>query len=253
MNRLVLTCAAACMLLLSACGSSDVIVQAQIEGPEGQPIPLAELPFRAVPYDRDLIFDSLKAAYAEPEPTIPADLMTLRDSMVQYQEQWRSAETRWGVGRDSLQKLNQAMQGMSRASGQYMVLYRETNELFDEVAQLERTMQQAFQRFQSVQTRYTTTAQELQLQIDAWGDAAYSDVERIMAARERELRRGTVFDTTDANGLKRTKLTPGEWWIYARYDLPFEELYWNVPVTVARGEPVRVQLTRETAQIRPKL
>ena len=65
--------------------------------------------------------------------------------------------------------------------------------------------------------------------------------------------RPQVYDTTDANGIARmTGLSSGEYWIHARYDLPFEELYWNVPVTVG-GEPVQVQLTRQTAQVRPKL
>jgi hypothetical protein len=253
MNRLVLTCAAACTLLIAACGRSEIVVQAQVEGPDGQPIALRDLPFRAVPFDRDAIFDSLRAAYGEPEPQIPADLMSLRDSMAQYQEEWRIAETRWGVGRDSLQKLSQALRGMNPASGQYVVMFREFNELEPQVTALQRQSEQAFQRFQNLQNRYTNTAQDLRLQIDAWGDAAFADVERIMAARERDLRRPMVFDTTDANGLQRTRLSPGEWWIYAHYDLPFEELYWNVPVTVARGEPTRVQLTRETAQVRPKL
>ena len=38
-----------------------------------------------------------------------------------------------------------------------------------------------------------------------------------------------------------------------RHDLPYTELYWNIPVEVQRGEPVQVKLTRETAEIRRKL
>ena len=45
----------------------------------------------------------------------------------------------------------------------------------------------------------------------------------------------------------------GEWWIHARYDLPYEELYWNVSITVERGDPQRVVLNRANAQRRPKL
>ena len=47
--------------------------------------------------------------------------------------------------------------------------------------------------------------------------------------------------------------TPGEWWVHARHDLPFQELYWNIPITVERGDPLPVQLTEATAQMRPKL
>jgi hypothetical protein len=78
-------------------------------------------------------------------------------------------------------------------------------------------------------------------------------VDRIIAARVRELRREERADTTDANGIGRIRVNAGDWWIHARFDLPFEELYWNVPVNVARGEQVEVQLTSENAEVRPKL
>lgn len=61
-----------------------------------------------------------------------------------------------------------------------------------------------------------------------------------------------VVDTTDANGIVRFRgLRSGDWWIHARYDLPFDELYWNVPIQV-EGE-MQIELTRENAQVRPKL
>ncbi len=33
----------------------------------------------------------------------------------------------------------------------------------------------------------------------------------------------------------------------------YTELYWNVPVTVVKGEPVTVTLTRSNASVRTKL
>jgi hypothetical protein len=46
---------------------------------------------------------------------------------------------------------------------------------------------------------------------------------------------------------------PGVYWVYARYELAYTELYWNVMITVEGGEPLTVQLTRANAQERIKL
>ena len=48
-------------------------------------------------------------------------------------------------------------------------------------------------------------------------------------------------------------MTAGNWWVHARQELPYSELYWNVPISVETGDPLQVRLTRENAQVRPKL
>jgi hypothetical protein len=254
MSRLVLTVMLACTAGLAACSRTEVIVQGQVEGPEGQPIALRDLPIRVLPYDRDAIFDSLRAAYAEPEPEIPPELTTLQDSIARAQEAWRSATERWNVGRDSLRTLNEQMARLNRTSGQYIVLFREDNTLRPQVEAAERQMNEAFARFEGLSSRFANRAQELRLEREQWADAAYADVDRVIATRLRELRREPAADTLDANGVTRIRgLRAGDWWVTAHYDLPFEELYWNIPITVTRGEPVQVQLTRQTAEVRPKL
>jgi hypothetical protein len=254
MKRRMLTVVIASAAVLAACGGTEVTVQTQLDGADGATIALRDLPVRAIPYDRDAIFDSLRATYGEPEPEIPADLMVLQDSIARAQEQWRVAETRWGAGRDSLRELRAQMDQLSPASGQYIALFNRFNALEAQVRSSEQQMNQAFQRFQNLQNRYTETAQTVRLARNQWSDAAYADVDRIIAQRIRELRREERVDTTDANGIARLRgLRAGEWWIHARYDLPFEELYWNIPVTVTRGDQVDVPLTRQTAEVRPKL
>lgn len=254
MKRGVLTLALTGAALMAACGGTEVVVQGQLEGADGQAVALRDMPIRILPYDRDAIFDSLASAYAEPEPQIPPDLLALQDSIARAQTEYQTATARWNTGRDSLQRMNQRLAQMSRASGEYVVLFRQVNTLFDDVAQAERTMNQAFERMQSLQGRFTSRAQELRLARDQWADAAYNDFDRVVAVRLRELRREPQADTLDANGVTRVRgLRGGEWWISAHYDLPFEELYWNIPVTVGRGEPVNVQLTRQNAEVRPKL
>jgi hypothetical protein len=254
MKRRMLTVVIASAAVLAACGGTEVTIQTQLEGPDGETIALRDLPVRAIPYDRDAIFDSLRAAYGEPEPEIPPDLVVLQDSIARAQEQWRVAETRWGAGRDSLRELRAQMDELSPASGQYIALFNQFNALESQVRSSEQQMNQAFERFQNLQNRYTETAQAVRLARNQWSDAAYADVDRIIAQRVRELRREERVDTTDANGMARLRgLRAGEWWIHARYDLPFEELYWNIPVNVSRGEQMDVPLTRQTAQVRPKL
>jgi hypothetical protein len=254
MKRRMLMVVLASAAVLAACGGTEVAVQTQLEGTDGQVIALRDLPVRAIPYDRDAIFDSLRAAYGEPEPAIPEDLMVLQDSIARAQGQWRDAEVRWGAGRDSLRDLREQMDQLSPASGQYIALFNQFNALEGQVRSAEQQMNQAFQRFQSLQNRYAERATETRLARNQWADAAYADVDRIIAQRIRELRREERADTTNANGIARIRgLRAGEWWIHARYDLPFEELYWNVPVTVDRGDQIEVQLTRQTAEVRPKL
>jgi hypothetical protein len=254
MKRLVLTAVLAGAATLTACGGTEVVVQAQLDGQEGEPIALRSLPVRALPYDRDAMFDSLRAEYGEQEPEIPADLMVLQDSISQAQAQWRVAEVRWGAGRDSLRDLRASLDQLNRASGQYVAMFNQFNALEAQVNQAERQMNEAFQRFQNLQNRYAARAQETRMARDQWADAAYADVDRIIAARIRELRREEVVDTTNANGIARLRgIRSGQWWIHARYDLPFEELYWNIPVDIERGDQLQVELTRQTAEVRPKL
>jgi hypothetical protein len=62
-----------------------------------------------------------------------------------------------------------------------------------------------------------------------------------------------VEDTTNAAGVVRLRPRSGNWWLYARFELPYQELYWNIPVEVSRGDPIEIRLTRENAEVRPKL
>lgn len=253
MKRLVLAAAIVGTPLLTACGSGEIVVQAAVEQ-DGSVDPVANLQVRVLPYDRDAIFDSLGATHSEPEPQIPPDLALLQDSIAQANRQWTSATARWNIARDSAAKMSQRLQGMNRSSGEYVVLFRQSNSLFDEEAAQKRAMDSAFSRFESLQSGFTTQAQEVQTRLDQWADVAYADFDQVASARMAETGLDEVTDTTDANGVVRiTGLKKGEqYWVHARYELAFEELYWNIPVTPG-DEPVQVQLTRETAQVRPKL
>lgn len=260
MRRVVLTFAAAIVAASSvACGGGDVVVLAQLEeaaaGEEGREArPLADLPIRLLPYDRDAIFDSLAQAHPTPEPEVPDTVFQLQEQVSERYQEWQSAERRWGTLRDSLQVLSARMDRMDPTSGEYFVLFRDFNDLADEVDVLERRSRQAFQEFTSLQSRLTEEAREIQLQRELWADEVYAPVDSIIQMRLEERNAEEHADTTNAQGVAEFGGIPsGQWWVYGRYDRPFDELYWNIPIQVDRGGQTEVRLTEQNAEVRQKM
>lgn len=240
--------------MLGACGGGQVIVQietATVEG--GDVIALQDLEVQLLPYDRDAVFDSLASVYPEPEPPIPDTLIQLQAAVARAQEEWRQAETRWATVRDSLQRISQEMEGLSRAQAEYRILFAEFNALAPEEERFQRQMDAAFNRFDQLQKDLLNQSQQVKLRREEWADAAFAPVDSIFAAKIAEARREVAVDTTDATGVARFSVKPGTWWVHARYDLPYTELYWNIPIDVQRGEPVQIKLSRENAEVRRKL
>jgi hypothetical protein len=257
MRRVVLILAAAAMGATStACGGADVAVMARLQGVEtgGEGVPLTALQVRLLPFDRDALFDSLAQAYPTPEPQVPDTVFALQQAVIERQREWQRAQVRWGALRDSLQVLSNRMQGMPRGSGEYLVLFRDFNDLADEVDRLERQSNQAFQAFTSLQARLTTEAREISLQRELWADEAFAPADSIFRARMDERGGSEQVDTTNAQGVARFRnVRSGPWWVYTRYDRQFDELYWNVPIQVDRGDEIELILSEENAEVRQKL
>lgn len=258
MNRLVLLLITATgVSLLAGCGAAEVVVHAQqmeaAEDGSGEARALKDLPVRLLPYDRDAIFDSLQAAHPVPPPAVPDTLMKLRDAMAAAHAEWGESEHRWGVVRDSLAKIGKTLEGMSRTSGEYRLLFRDFQDLESEEQRMRRQMDAAFSRYTSLQSQVVAQSEEIRLLRENWEDEVFAPVDQLIYAKLKELGRKEMADTTTATGVVRFPAKPGQWWVTARYELPYEELYWNIPVTVERGAPVEVKLTRENAQVRPKL
>jgi hypothetical protein len=254
MNRALLTAAVAASLVLGACGSTEVVVQAQLEGEgDAAPVALRNLPIRLLPYDRDAIFDSLTTAYPTPQPEIPAGFQALEQQITEAEQEWQSAEARWAQVRDSLQQLSNRMRGMNQRSGEYLVMYRDFGTLEGQEATLSRQKDQAFARFTSLQQQYGSQADEIRVARENWADEAYAPFDSIKEARMaamRQRRSGTRWARRAPNA---SRCAPAATGCYARYELPYQELYWNVPIEVSRGETVQVILNRQNAQVRPKL
>ena len=243
--------------LLSACGPTQVVVTAEIApddpSPGGELRALGDLEIRMFPYDRDVVFDSMTAAASTPEPAIPDSVLDAQNQVAAAQQNWRDTETRWNTLRDTLQNLSDELGQMSRGQAQYRVLFREFQDLEDEYAAVERQRDAAFENFTSLQAASMAAAEETRMLRDQWADDAFAEVGVAMSLRERASGLTTLYDTTDASGVADGfEAKAGDYWVTARYELPYTELYWNVPVTVG-GEPAQIRLTRDNATVRPKL
>lgn len=260
MRRVLLIVAAAVTAAsTAACGGGDITVLAQLEsaaaGTEnGEAVALGSLPARLLPYDRDALFDSLGQAFPEPEPQVPDSIVALQDRVLTVQREWQQAENRWALVRDSLKSLSDEMRGLSQSSGEYLILFREFNDLESEVDGLYERAQQRFQEFTTLQNNLNQQSREIALERRAWADEAFAPVDSIIAARLEAMGREELADTTSSQGVARFRgVKPGQWWVYARFERAYDELYWNVPIEVARGEEQTVRLTEDNAEVRGKM
>jgi hypothetical protein len=252
MRRTVLLLAtAASAALLGGCGGGQVTVQAQLDN-AGENQPLSDLEVWLLPYDRDAIFDSLSQAYGEPEPQVPDSLIALQGRVIEAQRQWQQVQNQWNAIRDSLRQISDAMEGLSRASGEYIALFREFSNLEPQESRLSDQAERLFQQFTDLQSEFTTQSQEIRIHRQNWADEAFAPVDSVIEIRLEQLGLEPQADTTNAAGLAYFTAKPGRWWVYARHELPFLELYWNQPVDVTRGDPVTVMLDRQTAAQRQK-
>ncbi len=244
-------------LVVAACGPGQLAVTAEIDVPdpetEGATIarPIADLEVQLIPFDRDAVFDSLEAAFSTPEPEIPSDLLAAQQEIEAAEAEWQAAEATWGAGRDRLLALTEEMEPLSPAEGRYAVLFREFQDWEARVAAAQRTKDRAFQRFTELQEGYIQRRDSMRIILDQWADEAFADVLDVFATKAQEAGQDFIVDTTDAQGYALIDAPPGNWWVYAYYEQAYSELYWNLPITVERGDPLQVRLNAGTAVERP--
>lgn len=241
------------LLLSTACGGTELTVNASVADAAGEASPIGNLEVQLLPYDRDLIFAEFEQRATEPEPQIPDSIVRLQQAMASAQDEWQQAETRWNAVRDSLKTLSDRLRDMNRTSGEYRVVFNAFNDLEREEGRLRGQSEQAFARFSDLQTQVNSVAEEIRIRRDEWASEAFTGVDSAIELALEQSAREELYDTTSAAGIATFEPPSGEWWVHARHDLPFEELYWNVAVTVGSGDSVGVALTRENAEVRPKL
>ena len=246
-------------LFVAACGPGEVAVTAEIDVPdpavEGATAvrPVADTEIQVIPFDRDEVFRTLAAESPTPEPEIPADLLTTRDEIAAAQTEWNASEARWGAGRARLQEIYDEMQPLNQAEARYITLFREYQDVEAQVGRAERVKDQAFERFTDLQAGYIQRRDSMNFIRDQWADEAFAPAFDLFALKATESGQDVIVDTTDAEGYVLIEVPPGQWWVHAYYEEAYQELYWNLPITVERGDPVQVRLTRETAEARPIL
>jgi len=253
----ILTAILGCLFFV-ACGPGQVVVTAEIQmpNPEGEGTvtqALSDKEIQLLPYDRDQVFDSLEQAYSEPEPPIPDSLREARDQVAEAQQEWRQLESRWNTLRDTLQQINAEMERLNRGETRYREMFRQFQDMEGELGTVERQMEQAFQRFDSLQQGIIEQSEQIAVAREEWAGNAFADAAAVIQARIEEAGMEPQIDTTDASGTVTFSAPPGQWWVHARHELPYTELYWNVPVEVTRDAPAEVTLGRDNAEERPNL
>ncbi|MEJ2541002.1 MAG: hypothetical protein P8188_13690, partial [Gemmatimonadota bacterium] len=254
MKRSLLLVAAA-STALAACGPAEVVVTTELESENpatGSAMmrPVSDLEVQLLPFDRDAVFDSLATAYGTPEPEIPAEILAAQEEIASAQEEWRDFENRWNTLRDTLQTISDSLENYNRGEARYVALFNEFGDLDTELSQVERQMNQAFARFDSLQRANIEAAQAIRIERENWANDAFAGVGDVWAEKVRASGLTPAADTTNANGVATFAVKPGQYWVHARYDEVYNELYWNVPLTVEGGDPVTLTLTRDNAEVR---
>ena len=233
-------------------------MEIDVANPDGEGMvtrPLSDIEVQLLPYDRDAVFDSMANAFDTPEPLIPQELVDERVRVQEAQQEWQNYELRWSVIRDTLQKLSTALEGYNRGESTYTVLFLEFTDWEGELGGVERQRDRAFENFTSLQEGTIEASNTVRMMQDNWGDEAFAGSNDVFLGKIRASGLDVVADTTDASGRANTHLQvkPGQYWIHARYELTYTELYWNIPIEVTKGEPIMVRLSPDNAEERIKL
>ena len=250
---------AAGSILLAACGPTQVVVTAELEvlDPATNEMvmrPVSDLEVELLPYDRDAIFDSLTRAFPTPEPEIPADLVEARAAIQAAQARWRGMQDRWNTLRDSLNTITTELERYSRGEAAYVTLFRLFGDVEAEYNQIDRQQVAAFEEFTSLQEASNAQTQEIKVLRENWAAEAFADVDAAMLAATTASGLRMAIDTTTATGATNNlEVKPGNYWVHARVEEAYTVLYWNLPLTVVKGEPATITLTRSNAEERPKL
>ena len=238
-------------MAITACqpGQATIVVAL---GEDGNGNPVDDVEVRLLPYDRDQVFDSLTMAATTPEPEIPADLLAAQAEIADAQQAWRDTETQWNTLRDTLQKLNTALEGLNPGEGRYRAIFNEWQDREAEYNRAERRVGSLFDSFTSLQEAAIGRMDSMKIVQADWADQAFEEVDYVIAAKVELSGLEPLADTTDANGIAQFEdVAPGAYWVYARHELPYNELYWNVPIVVTREEPFVLRLSEENADSRP--
>lgn len=242
MSRRRALLAAGFLLAVTACSrdESAVIVRAQLHEE-----PVTGLTVHAYPFDPDRILDSLAAVAAAPRPQFPELARELAAYEPANDTRLREASRPWLALRDTVAALSDSLNGMDRRSPAYGRMYERFRQLYARLAQRAAERDAALREVNGDHVDLARRAQAAAESLRVWEHetfAAYAEAAQTALQRSGH----TVLDTsTDEAGEVQLELPPGNWWLVARWadpHNPFQEYYWNVPLTSSGWLPLWVPL-----------
>jgi hypothetical protein len=238
-------------LVSAACGR-EVTVQILTQSEQDSVAkPAKDVEVEFLPYDRDSIFDALTQKAATPQPQVPEDLKAQKNRVAELNQEWHDAETAWSDKRDNLKTLSDQLQRLDRRDPKYLPLYKQFNALDDQVTALDRRKKRLFSSFDSLQKLTIERSDSMKAVISNWENDAFAGYTAVVDSILQQRGMEAKTDTTDAEGYAGADIKGDGWWAYARYSLPFQELYWNLRIDTMKADTLR--LTRENAQVRLKM
>ncbi|UCF40470.1 MAG: hypothetical protein JSW43_12175 [Gemmatimonadota bacterium] len=215
--------------------------------------PLSGLRVLAYPFDPDRILDSLAARATRPQPRFPELERELAEYQPASDSGLRAASQPWRALRDTVAALSDSLNRMDRRSPAYARMYERFRGLYARLAQRAAERDAALREVNGDHVDLARRAQAAAESLRVWeleAFAAYGE-----AAQTALQRSGyTVLEvSTDQAGAAELELPRGAWWVIARWTdphNPFQEYYWNVPLTTSGWLPVYLPLMQGNARRR---
>lgn len=212
--------------------------------------PLADLEVTILPVDPDALLDSLAGAAREPRPAFP----DLEAAMASYRLHDRPSsggmDAAWRATRDSVSRLADSLRGKNRAAPAYREAYDRLRSLHDRLAQRQAERDRALRTLIRDDRQLAQRAARAADSVRRWERTAFAAYPALLSAAVERSGRDPHHIATDTAGLARVEVPPGRWWIHARMphpQNPFQELYWNLPVTTNGLVPTGVLLSQTNA------
>ena len=236
-------------LVVVACGPTEVHVRVAIPGADSALSPVPELPFVALPYDRDSVIAALEAQAPTPAPNTAA-----LDSLFRaYRGPFSAyARTSLRVSRlqDSLSTIRAELDSIPRSASAYRSLYALFTDMADSLTKAQAANAKAESALRQARQALGPRMEALRAARHQWEDSTYRGYDSITTALAKSRGLAPVADTTGPDGRATLRLLPGHWWIYARsWDAedPNAEWYWNLPVA---GDSIVLDPTTGTRRTR---
>ncbi len=230
-------------LLTTGCGggASPVLVRASMEHGES----IAGLEITALPFDAEAILDSLAADSPIPKPRFPRLEKELAAYLSPEDDRLAEASRPWLALHDSVSRLADSLNGMDRRGATYARMYARFRRLYARLQQRATERDRALEELRGEDVTLARRAQAASESVRVWERDAYSSYPDVAAEALDRRGQDAVRATADEDGVVHIELPPGDWWIVARWpdqENPFQEYYWNVPLTVG-WLPVGVPLS----------